>query len=96
MTGEERRLLDRANKQLDELRTTVQRLTLLLQLDDGPPLPVSSARLTGRWTEREDTLLRDLIARGVTHEKCAETLGRTVLAVTKRVSRLRLAEEASR
>lgn len=87
-------LLRRARRQLAALDETLAKLEPMLDptsLDAGPLLPGRPSN--GRWSADDDTKMLRLIERGVSHERIATVLGRTTLAVSQRVSRLRKAAQ---
>lgn len=87
MTGQQRRLLARARTQIAELAATVEKLGILLELDDGPPLPRAPRGASGRWTDEHVSTMREMLDAGAHHEQIAQALGRTVSSVAKRASR---------
>ncbi len=80
-----------ARTQLASLASTLERLELELELDDGPPL-LASDRDRRRWTVADDAVVRKMLDERATNTDIARALGRTYQAVSQRIHRLRRQE----
>lgn len=86
------KLIKLARTQLASLASTLERLELELELDDGPPLLVASDRDRRRWTVADDAVVRKMLDERATNTDIARALGRTYQAVSQRIHRLRRQE----
>ena len=85
------KLIKLARTQLASLASTLERLELELELDDGPPL-LASDRDRRRWTVADDAVVRKMLDERATNTDIARALGRTYQAVSQRIHRLRCQE----